>query len=118
LEISVGFFRGDLLHPTLDTDLAAKLGPKEKKAGDRLVSHLPALLALIIREKNESIPVESLEKDHAGRGSAGLGHGGNSESVGVQSLGFEGFLEPFLEKDQRVAGRVLLEERAVAVFAA
>ena len=67
-----------------------------------------ALARIVVRVPNESLGVEILEEHIPGRRSVVFPNGGQTHCIGLVDLGFDCFVEPFLEEGMRGVRQALV----------
>src|SRR5690606_7689375 len=92
--------------------------PEEQQCGLRVRGEIPALARFVVRIKNESVLVETLEQHNARRGGLIGAHRCECHGIGLGNAGFERLGEPLGELLEGRSGHAGFQKFEFAVFLA
>lgn len=109
MKVRFRHFTRDLVHRSLDADLALAVRPKQAQRNPRVGSHLRSFGRIVVRIEEELFLFNSLQKnDAAGDVATGTARR-QRHRIGFEPVGngLQSFFEPGLELNQRVRFRVV-----------
>ena len=89
-------------------DRSLQLRPPEDERSKRILDKLLALARIVVCVPNEALAIEILEQHIPGRGSIVFAHSGQTHGIRFVYLGFDRFIEPFLEEGMRGVRQTLV----------
>src|SRR5207248_10136570 len=97
MKISRGILPRGAFHRPPDPDLPLDFYPIKHQLRERICVQVPALLAIVVRKKTKSAPVDSLQQNNTNRWFPIRGSRGQTHRVDITNIGGERGGEPGAE---------------------